>query len=136
MVRPKGLKHSEETKLKISNSLTGRKLSEDHILKMSARLKGHPFWGKKNYKMSEEAKNNIKEGIKEKRYTESYARKLSEKQTGSLNTQAKLTEIQVLSIRRLYKTKKWSQQALADRYNVSRSTIADIVNFRTWTHIS
>lgn len=130
-----GSKLPEETKRKISASLKGRKLSIETRMKMAAARKGHPFLGKRNYKMSDEAKNNIRKGIIEKRNTEAYIKKLSERKRGSLNPRVKLTETDVKEIRRIYATGKLSQQKIADLYGVHRSTIADIINRRTWTHI-
>ncbi|WP_216638213.1 hypothetical protein, partial [Brevibacillus brevis] len=62
-------------------------------------------------------------------------KKLSESQTGENNNQSVLTEEQVKEIRGLYKSKIYTQQALANRYGVARPTIADIIHYRTWTHL-
>lgn len=132
---PKGFKHSEETKEKIRQKLKGKKMSEETKNKMSISRIGHPFWGKKDYIMSDKAKENIRQGINEKRYTEEYAQKLSDTKKGTKNHQSKLTEKQVIEIRNLHKTGQWSHQAIADRYNVKRPTISDIINKRTWKHI-
>lgn len=134
-MRPKGLGHSEETKRKISKSLKGRKLSTETKLRMSAAQKGHSFRGKSNYKMSVESRNNIRLGIKNTRYTEEYAQKLSETKRGSLNPKVRLTETEVKKIRNMYANGGISQQKLADLFGVHRSTIADIVNNRTWQHV-
>jgi DNA-binding XRE family transcriptional regulator len=102
---------------------------------MSKSQKGHSFRGKRNYTMTKQAKENIRNGINEKRYSEEYALKLSKNKLGSKNPQVKLSVEQVLAIRKLYESNDWTQQALADRYEVKRTTIADIVNRRTWKHI-
>lgn len=53
----------------------------------------------------------------------------------------KMTEKQILEIRKLYKTKlssgkrKYSQRQLAQMFNVTQTTIKDIVNINTWKHI-
>jgi hypothetical protein len=55
--------------------------------------------------------------------------------TGSNNPVSKLTEEQVLEIRRLYKTGGWSQPKLAVRYGVHQTTIGFIVRRVRWSHI-
>ncbi len=49
------------------------------------------------------------------------------------NSQTKLTEKQVLEIRKLYP--KFKQKELAKKYNVYFSTICKIINRKTWKHI-
>ncbi|PEJ68135.1 hypothetical protein COL30_12070 [Bacillus pseudomycoides] len=131
---PKGFKHSEETKHKISKSLQGRNFSTETRNKMGASKQGHPFWGKKDYTMSEEAKENIKKGINEKRNTEEYRKKLSDSKKGEKNHRSKLTKDDVIKIRMLSE-QGLSQYKLSERFKVSRSSIADIVNYRTWKDI-
>lgn len=50
---------------------------------------------------------------------------------GSANSNAKLTAADVLAIRASQK----SIQEIAEEYGVGRSTISNIVNGRTWTHV-
>ncbi|MCI3198097.1 hypothetical protein GXP75_21050 [Bacillus sp. HU-1818] len=138
---PKGFKHSKETKGKISKSLTGRKLSQETKNKMSLIKKGHPFYGKRNYKMSEQAKSNIRQGILEKRQTAEYIEKLAMSKMGELNHRSKLNQEQVKSIRSEYQLlinnmkKTEAQNFLANKYGVKRPTISDIVLYKTWKHI-
>ncbi|MBU8716585.1 NUMOD3 domain-containing DNA-binding protein [Bacillus subtilis] len=138
---PKGFKHSKESKEKISKALRGRKLSEETKQKMSLVKVGHPFYGKRNYKMSDKAKSNIKKGIIEKRQTAEYIEKLAKLKMGELNPKSKLSQEQVISIRKEYELlinymkKTEAQNYLAERYCVKRSTISDIVLFKTWKHI-
>ena len=51
---------------------------------------------------------------------------------GSSNGQSKLTEIEVLEIRRLYKTSKYTQIELSRLFNISRPAISDIINRKSW----
>lgn len=53
---------------------------------------------------------------------------------GSANYAAKLTEDQVAAIKH-DRGRGVTQQALADRYGVSRELIREIVNGRAWSHI-
>lgn len=48
---------------------------------------------------------------------------------------AKLTEEQVIKIRELYATGNYTQQELANKFNVLQCTISDIINNKTWKHI-
>ncbi len=49
--------------------------------------------------------------------------------------QTKLTIKKVRKIRRLYALKRFNQYELASNFNVSRSTIADLLKFRSWRDI-
>ncbi|MCY7977442.1 NUMOD3 domain-containing DNA-binding protein [Bacillus inaquosorum] len=138
---PKGFKHSKESKEKISKALNGRKLSEETKQKMSLMKIGHPFYGKRDYKMSDKAKTNIRKGIIEKRQTAEYIDKLAQLKMGELNPKSKLSQGQVKSIRKEYELlinnmkKTEAQNYLAERFGVKRSTISDIVLYKTWKHI-
>jgi len=48
---------------------------------------------------------------------------------------SKLTEKQVLEIRKLYKTGKFTQKEIAKNYDITSENIGYIVNRKTWTHI-
>ena len=55
---------------------------------------------------------------------------------GNKNGNSKLTEEQVLSIRREYEEiEEMTKQQLADKYGVSRVLISRIINRKIWTHI-
>lgn len=56
---------------------------------------------------------------------------------GSWHGKAKLTEAQVASIRFEYRksVRGFGMRALARRYNVSDSTVRDVVNYVTWPHV-
>lgn len=70
--------------------------------------------------------------MREKRYSKEYSRELAKTKTGNVNPAAKLTEELVAKIREERYLLGYTQQHLADKYNVGRGTIADIVNYRTW----
>lgn len=54
---------------------------------------------------------------------------------GENNIKAKFTNEQVLKIRELYKTKEYSHRGLARMFEVTRSTITNILTSKTWLHI-
>lgn len=120
----KGYKASPETRETMRKAKLGTKMSKETRLKMSKAHKGRV--------LSDQAKANIKRGIIEKRYSPEYAKKLSDTKIGDKNPKAKLTWEIVRKIRAEYVPRQVSQQALADKYNVHRSTVADIVNHRCW----
>jgi hypothetical protein len=54
---------------------------------------------------------------------------------GEANGNARLTEADVLEIRRLWATGQYTKAALARRYGVGRKAISDVVERRKWKHI-
>jgi DNA invertase Pin-like site-specific DNA recombinase len=52
--------------------------------------------------------------------------------SGERNSQAKLTEPQVQQIRRLYATDGTTQEALAQQFGVTQTTIGRILRGETW----
>lgn len=54
---------------------------------------------------------------------------------GERNCRAKLTAKQVNEIRQRYIPRKVSSLKLAKEYNVSKCTILEIINYKTWRHI-
>lgn len=54
---------------------------------------------------------------------------------GSANSNAKLTASQVIEIRRQHAGDGDTPKVIAERFGVSRSTILNIINGKTWTHV-
>jgi hypothetical protein len=82
-----GKTHSEETKLKMSESLKGKTRTKEHQRKLTESLRGKT--------LSEETKRKISEAKKGKTRTEEHQRKLSESlkgRTHSEETKRKITE--------------------------------------------
>lgn len=75
------------------------------------------------------------------RSTEEFKTKISKATTGEKNSNAILTELDVIAIRDKYLilldtfAKIPAQQTLADEYNVKRPTISAIVLRHTWKHV-
>jgi hypothetical protein len=90
---------------------------------------------------------NHKDGIKSHCYEDNlewntkkennqHAVKLGLHAKGSKNGMSKLTEWDVKMIRKMYKnTKYWTQQKLADLFNVGQQNICNIINNRIWKHV-
>lgn len=73
-------------------------------------------------------------GTKMDNTTDMYAKGRNNNLKGSANGSSKLTEDQIDEIKRLYRTKKFSQQALADKFNVCQANICNILNGKIWKH--
>lgn len=133
-----GRKHTEETKLKMSGAHKGKKLSEEHYNKWQAgkakyvEKYGHPLLGKKK---SKESIEKWRESIKDYKITEETRAKMSLKQKGSNNPSAKLDDNKVVAILELHKLKTYKVQEIADLFNVSISAIENIIYNKTWKHI-
>lgn len=54
---------------------------------------------------------------------------------GTRNPQAKLTEPQVVEIRRLYRAGGCSYAALAEEFGIGMVTVADIITRKSWSHL-
>ena len=60
---------------------------------------------------------------------------LAKPNKGTKHVNSKLTEEQVLEIRRLYKTGNYIYKDLGKMFGVSRQLIGHIVNRKKWTHV-
>ena len=54
---------------------------------------------------------------------------------GKNNGRAKLTEQDVIEIRKKYKPRVYTLKMLCEEYNMSRDGMIDIIHRRNWTHI-
>ena len=133
-----GRKHTEETKLKMSEAHKGKSLSEEHYNKWQAgkakyiEKYGHPLLGKGK---SKETIEKWRESIKDYKITEETRAKMSLKQKGSNNPSAKLDDNKVIAILEVHKLKTYKVQEIADLFNVSISAIENIIYNKTWKHI-
>ncbi len=130
-----GLVHSDESKLKMSIPNKGKIISEEQKRKVSEFHKGKFVSKETRIKMSEANK-----GEKSSRYGKTISEDTRKKMIGSArkgsdNVAAKLSEEDVISIRKMYKTKEYTYLKLAEIYGVSRSNIKSILNRNTWKHI-
>lgn len=132
-----GIKFTEESRKKISDSLKGRFTQEKN-----------PFYGKKHSQesknkmsksrigraLSKEWRENLSKSNIGKKLSQETRNKISQSQCGEKSNSAKLTWQQVKEIRELYKTDNSgiSQASLAKCYNVSKGTIQDVLENRTW----
>ena len=54
---------------------------------------------------------------------------------GEMLPQAKLTEVEVIEIRRQHATGHYTCEELSKEYNVNAASIGNIINRKSWTHI-
>lgn len=129
-----GLRHNEEARKKMGEPNKGKTISEWHRKRISEFHKGK--------KHTEEFKRNkSKEMLGEKNHRygkkiseETRAKKIASAKRGESNSASKLTASDVLKIRKLSKL-GISQRKIATQFNISKSTVADIINRTTWNHI-
>ena len=133
-----GRKHTEETKLKMSEAHKGKKLPEEHYNKWQAgkaryvEKYGHPMLGREK---SKETIEKWRESRKNYKASEETRAKMSLKQKGSNNPSAKLDDNKVIAILEVHKLKTYKVQEIADLFNVSISAIENIIYNKTWKHI-
>lgn len=133
-----GYRHTEETKQKISKGNIGKIMSPEHLDKMQEGLSnyikenGHPMTGKVR---SKETIDKWKESRKDYKASDETKAKMSIKQKGSNNPSSKLNDNKVIAILELYKLKTHTVQQIADLFQVTKSTIENIIYNQTWKHI-
>lgn len=156
-----GFKHSKETIEKLrkinlggKNGNYGRKHTAKEKELMSKNHadfsgKNHPMYGTKR-EFTEETIERLREAsagknnpMYGKKHNSETRRKISkahrgkekpEKQ-GSRHHNSKLTEDDVLKIRKIYKEKNTTHAKLAEKFNISRSMVGFIVRRENWKHI-
>lgn len=146
----RGMKRSEETRKRISESKKGKKMPEHAVIAMRERMrspemrallsekaKGRPAHNK-GKKISDEQKQKISIARKGKKLSEEHKAKIrhscskgfdhtDEAKKKIAESKRKFTNEQVLEIRRLH-TAGLSHQKLADMYKVQRHTIGRVIN--------
>lgn len=114
--------HSEKTKQKISNSHKGKTYSDETKKKLSEIRKGKPRLDLKGVKQSEDT---IRKRIEKNKIV----------LRGEGNPMAKLTEEDVKNIRVLIQ-ENIPLSEIANQYNVDYKTIYNIRNKKSWKHVN
>jgi group I intron endonuclease len=127
-----GVKHSAETKRRMSESTKGFKHSKETKEKMSKSHKGIS----KGIVTSEETKRKISLAGKGRKRSEEYSKIFSKKQTGSLNHQAIINEEKALEIKLLLRFSKLTQMEIGDIYGVKFQSISKMKRNKSWSHVS
>jgi len=79
--------------------------------------------------------SHLSEGTNQDNINDKVSKNRQSNAKGIINGNSKLTEAQVLEIRKKYADGSCTQSALGTEYNVSRSTITYIICRKIWTHI-
>jgi group I intron endonuclease len=125
----KGRLITDETKQKLREANIGKKQSADTIEKKSAARTGVAWSDKKRASMmgrknTEETKKKMSESQKGRIFSEETKKKMRE----AKKSVRKITDEQIKDIRE--NTEKLPQNKLAEKYNVSKQLINNIVNFK------
>jgi group I intron endonuclease len=136
----RNLKHSEETKKKISENRKGKGKHKQHITEETKKLKSKLCKSQnlKQYHTPETEKKRLKklrESIYNKPISSEHKKAISRKNKGSNNGMAKLKESDVLKIKNMLLTKKYTMEIIANKFNVCRRTIGAIKSGEKWSHI-
>lgn len=89
-------------------------------------------------RLSEETKSKISTSMKEANISisEEQRAKISIKNRGSKNGNAKLTENDVIKIKRLLKYTNMTQEDIARKFNISSRRVRGIKSGETWRHVA
>ena len=126
-----GLIHTDEAKLKMSIPNKGKTISEEQKKKVSEFHKGKVLTDDHKLKISLAHK-----GKKQKPHTEEHKQKIREKTLkGQDNPSTNITNEDVFLLRDLHSNKKYSGVKLSKMFNISKSSVYNIIKRRTWNHI-
>lgn len=125
----KGKTFSEEHRKKMSVASKGKSKSKKHCENIAEARKGKTHSEKTRIKMSE-----AKKGKKRKPFSEEFRKNISEAKQGENHPQSKLTEADIIDIRKWYK-EGMAQREIGEIKNVVQTNISCIVNYKRWKHI-
>lgn len=121
--RQLGMKHTKESKEKISRAHKGKVVSEESKKRMSLAISGknHYFYGKNHTEETKQRMSNSALGHK--------------RNIGEKHPRAKLNELQVRVIKRLLEDGKLKQCEIAEIFDASSMTISNINLGKSWRHV-
>lgn len=120
-------KVSDETRRKISEALTGNKLTDSHRAAIRVGRIGTP--------VSEETKKMMSaahRGVKRQAFSIEHRENMKRAKAGENHPQAKLTWDSVREMRRLSVEGRVSQKALSVRFHVDPGTVSRILANKSW----
>ena len=130
-----GLVHTEEARLKMGIPNKGKKISEEHKKIISLFHSGKVTSEETKRKISE-AQSGEKHRLYGKKMPESIRLKqIKSAKRGEENKASKLTEKDVLEIRRMRSECNYSLKEITKMFNVGRNSISNVLNKKTWKHI-
>lgn len=129
-----GLTHTDEAKIKMSIPNRGKIISEEQKRKVSEFHKGKRHSEESKKKMSNSVLGEKNHSYGKKASEETKLKMKASANRGENSLSSKLTDLDVLEIRRLH-NEKISSRKLCKIFNVSKTNILCIVNKKTWKHI-
>jgi hypothetical protein len=138
---------NEEFRQQLSDSLSGRELSEEHKRKIAESRKGEDSWVKREEvrekiaetltgrTLPESHRQSISEGNMGREVTEETREKIREANCGEGGPNTKLSSEQVVEIKWLFSNTYLKDGEIADVYPVSWSAISAIRNGQSWAHL-
>lgn len=129
-----GIRHSNEARKKMSIANKGKSISDWHKKRISEFHLGKSTPDYVKMKMSEAAmgEKNHRYGVSASNETRSKMSASAKK--GALNHASKLTETDVIEIRRMSSI-GIGQRKIAKQFCIAKSNVASILNRKTWKHI-
>lgn len=121
----KNRKHTEETKQRISKSNKGKVISVAQREKIS----------KANSNPTDITRKKMSASQKGKKVTQATKDKMSSTRKLEENGNAKLKSADVIKIKQMLVSKKFTYQEIADKFCVSKGAIADIKKFKRWEFV-
>ncbi len=112
----------------------GKKLTKEHAEALIKANTGRKHTTEERIKRSEKIKGD-KNGMYGKHHTNEAKKSMSEKRRGENSPTHKLTEEQVIEIRKLLKEGKYYQWEIAEMYGVKEITISNINTGRNWKYL-
>ena len=144
----RGKKIPQSVREKISLALKGRKLNQTHCSAISRGLSNEECRKKrlislKNKRQSEDTKKLISEAGKKLWQNEAYKQKMCKVRKGEGNGHAKLTEQDVIALRKEYVNSDMSTEELrrefyaccAEKFSMTPEAICNVIKRVTWKHI-
>jgi len=125
----RGWNHTPEAREKIIQALRGRPVSQETRDKIRDAQIGRPK------PLTPEALASVRAKAAERVVSDETRKKISEKSRGGGNGCAKVTESDVLEIRRILKEGSMTQTEIASRFGIHQTTVSDIGRRKVWRHI-
>jgi group I intron endonuclease len=136
----KGLRHTDETKRKISENRKGRgrhkyNISGELREEKRKRIASHNLMQYHTEQVEERRLLKLREAICGKPIKDTHKNAISKANRGAGNGQAKLNESSVMEIKTLLDDGSLTITSIANRFDVSRATIRYIRDGKRWAHV-
>jgi group I intron endonuclease len=136
----RGLRHTDETKRKISENRKGKgrhkyNISDELREEKRKRIVSQDLKQYRTEEVEERRLSNLREAICGKPIKDAHKNAISNANRGAGNGQAKLNESSVMEIKTLLDDASLTITSIANRFAVSRRTISYIRDGKRWSHV-